>query len=147
MFRHGLAWHQKMPKKSSLQQLQTWYESYMQVFEKARFLGDLDYNILWLFNRIYIHNIHFLYILAYSILISWGKEYVKKYNNNIIALHSMFAGGHKLINFPILVVISSLKIWNSDNIWLCLCCHLPFCLLWSRNQPIRTLEKLTWLIC
>ena len=41
MFWHGLAWHQKMPKKSSFQQLQTWYERYVQVFENAKFLGDL----------------------------------------------------------------------------------------------------------
>ena len=41
MFQHGLAWHQKMPKKSSFQQSQTWYEGYTQVFENAKFLGDL----------------------------------------------------------------------------------------------------------
>ena len=41
MFGHGLDWHQKMPKKSSFQQLQTWYKCYMQVFQKAKFLGDL----------------------------------------------------------------------------------------------------------
>ena len=37
MFLHGLAWHKKMPKKSSFQKSQTWYE----VFENAKFLGDL----------------------------------------------------------------------------------------------------------
>ena len=46
MFWHGLAWHQKMPRKSSFQQSQTWYECYTQVFEKAKFLGDLTIYIV-----------------------------------------------------------------------------------------------------
>ena len=41
MFQHGLAWRKKMSKKPSFQQSQTWYEGYTQVFENAKFLGDL----------------------------------------------------------------------------------------------------------
>ena len=40
MFRHGLAWHQKMPKKSAFQQSQRWYELHKQIFENSKFLGD-----------------------------------------------------------------------------------------------------------
>ena len=42
--------HQKMPKKSSFQQSQTWYGRFMQVFENAKFLGDLTiYNYIYCF--------------------------------------------------------------------------------------------------
>ena len=47
MFQHGLARHQKIPKKSSFQQLQTWYKGYTQVFENVKFLGDLTINALF----------------------------------------------------------------------------------------------------
>ena len=40
MFQHGLAWHQKMPKKSAFQQSERWYELHNQVFENSKFLGD-----------------------------------------------------------------------------------------------------------
>ena len=39
-----------------------------------------------------------------------------------------------MINFPILVVVASLKIWNSDNIWLCLCCHPPLFVIKRKSR-------------
>ena len=55
-------------------------------------------NILWLFNRIYIHKKCFFTCLFRSNM--FGQRlynWAKKYNNNIIALHSIFAEDHKLI--------------------------------------------------
>ena len=55
MFRHGLVGHQKMPKKLSFQQSQTWYKWYTQVFENAKFLGDLTIFKKGTHNGVYLH--------------------------------------------------------------------------------------------